>query len=285
MDPAVARFAERLIEATPIDVVAEFYPAFTEHDKTDGARRASREMPVLVLAGDKDLVTPSAHSEAIADLLPDAELVIVPDAGHLVMLEHPEVVNGPPGRPAGPRSGAGAAQRLPLARLWSSTAAAAASRAHAGPSRRAPQRRALGAAHHRHLARADAGAGPPARQAAAPRRSGAAHRRAGRGQDDADPRASARASACAAPSPRPTFVIARVHPSLGDGPPLVHVDAYRLGGGLDEMEDLDLDVSLPESVVVVEWGEGKVEELSDDRLHVRDPPGGRATRSDETALR
>ena len=66
----------------------------------------------------------------------------------------------------------------------------------------------------------------------------------------------------------PTFVIARVHPSLGDGPPLVHVDAYRLAGGLDEMEDLDLDVSLPESVVVVEWGEGKVEELAEDRLHV-----------------
>ncbi|MEU6115607.1 tRNA (adenosine(37)-N6)-threonylcarbamoyltransferase complex ATPase subunit type 1 TsaE [Streptomyces sp. NPDC047117] len=66
----------------------------------------------------------------------------------------------------------------------------------------------------------------------------------------------------------PTFVIARVHPSLHVGPPLVHVDAYRLGGGLDEMEDLDLDVSLPESVVVVEWGEGKVEELSEDRLHV-----------------
>lgn len=66
----------------------------------------------------------------------------------------------------------------------------------------------------------------------------------------------------------PTFVIARVHPSLGGGPPLVHVDAYRLGGGLEEMEDLDLDVSLPESVVVVEWGEGKVEELTEDRLHV-----------------
>ncbi|GAB2939818.1 tRNA (adenosine(37)-N6)-threonylcarbamoyltransferase complex ATPase subunit type 1 TsaE [Streptomyces mayteni] len=66
----------------------------------------------------------------------------------------------------------------------------------------------------------------------------------------------------------PTFVIARVHPSLADGPPLVHVDAYRLAGGLDEMEDLDLDVALPESVVVVEWGEGRVEELSDERLHV-----------------
>ncbi|MGW1592224.1 tRNA (adenosine(37)-N6)-threonylcarbamoyltransferase complex ATPase subunit type 1 TsaE [Streptomyces sp. NPDC002343] len=66
----------------------------------------------------------------------------------------------------------------------------------------------------------------------------------------------------------PTFVIARVHPSLGDGPPLVHVDAYRLAGGLDEMEDLDLDVSLPDSVIVVEWGEGKVEELTEDRLQV-----------------
>ncbi|MCL2730039.1 MAG: tRNA (adenosine(37)-N6)-threonylcarbamoyltransferase complex ATPase subunit type 1 TsaE [Actinomycetia bacterium] len=66
----------------------------------------------------------------------------------------------------------------------------------------------------------------------------------------------------------PTFVIARVHPSLTGGPALVHVDAYRLGGGLDEMEDLDLDVSLPESVVVVEWGEGKVEDLSEARLQV-----------------
>ncbi|MCH0542394.1 tRNA (adenosine(37)-N6)-threonylcarbamoyltransferase complex ATPase subunit type 1 TsaE [Streptomyces sp. MUM 203J] len=66
----------------------------------------------------------------------------------------------------------------------------------------------------------------------------------------------------------PTFVIARVHPSLVGGPALVHVDAYRLGGGLDEMEDLDLDVSLPESVVVVEWGDGKVEDLTEDRLHV-----------------
>ncbi|MFC4465157.1 alpha/beta fold hydrolase [Streptomyces xiangluensis] len=91
VDPAVARFAERLIEGTPIDVVAEFYPAFTDHDKTE-ALAYFAELPVLVLSGVKDLVTPSEHSEAIADLLPDAELVLVPDAGHLVMLEHPEVV-------------------------------------------------------------------------------------------------------------------------------------------------------------------------------------------------
>ncbi|MGR8008876.1 alpha/beta fold hydrolase [Streptomyces hypolithicus] len=92
VDPAVSRFAERLIEATPIDVVAEFYPAFTDHDKAE-ALEIFAEVPVLVLAGDHDLVTPSEHSEGIAGMLPDAELVIVPDAGHLVMLEHPELVN------------------------------------------------------------------------------------------------------------------------------------------------------------------------------------------------
>ncbi|MGW2821709.1 alpha/beta fold hydrolase [Streptomyces sp. NPDC001443] len=91
VDPAVERFAERMIESTPIDVVAEFYPAFTDHDKTE-ALGLFKDMPVLVLAGVRDLVTPSEHSEAIASLLPDAELVLVPDAGHLVMLEHPEVV-------------------------------------------------------------------------------------------------------------------------------------------------------------------------------------------------
>ncbi len=65
----------------------------------------------------------------------------------------------------------------------------------------------------------------------------------------------------------PTFVIARVHPSTVDGPALVHVDAYRLGSFV-EVEDLDLDTSLDGSVTVVEWGEGKVEGLADDRLHV-----------------
>ncbi|MEG3629371.1 alpha/beta fold hydrolase [Streptomyces poriticola] len=91
VDPAVARFAERMIESTPIDVVAEYYPAFDDHDKTEALARFAG-LPVLVLAGVEDLVTPSEHSETIAGVLPDAELVLVPDAGHLVMLEHPEVV-------------------------------------------------------------------------------------------------------------------------------------------------------------------------------------------------
>lgn len=69
------------------------------------------------------------------------------------------------------------------------------------------------------------------------------------------------------PITSPTFVIARVHPSLSGGPALVHVDAYRLGGFV-EVDDLDLDASLEESVTVVEWGEGLVEGLSEDRLEV-----------------
>lgn len=60
----------------------------------------------------------------------------------------------------------------------------------------------------------------------------------------------------------PTFVIARVHPGQV---PLVHVDAYRLGS-LDEVDDLDLDVSVDEAVTVVEWGEGKAEQLADSYL-------------------
>jgi len=92
VDPAVVRFAERLIEATPIDVVAEFYPAFTEHEKGD-ALAVFDGLPALVLAGDKDLLTPSAHSTEIAERLPGAELVLVPGAGHLVLFEAPGTVN------------------------------------------------------------------------------------------------------------------------------------------------------------------------------------------------
>jgi len=69
------------------------------------------------------------------------------------------------------------------------------------------------------------------------------------------------------PITSPTFVIARVHPSLSGGPALVHVDAYRLGG-LAEVDDLDLDASLDEAVTVVEWGAGLVEGLAADRLVV-----------------
>lgn len=65
----------------------------------------------------------------------------------------------------------------------------------------------------------------------------------------------------------PTFIIARVHPATGDGPDLIHVDAYRLNS-LEEVDALDLDSSLDSSVTLVEWGEGKMEALAADRLEV-----------------
>ncbi len=69
------------------------------------------------------------------------------------------------------------------------------------------------------------------------------------------------------PITSPTFVIARVHPSLSGGPALVHADAYRLGSRV-EVDDLDLDADLDSSVTVVEWGEGLAEELAASFLQV-----------------
>jgi tRNA threonylcarbamoyladenosine biosynthesis protein TsaE len=63
----------------------------------------------------------------------------------------------------------------------------------------------------------------------------------------------------------PTFVLARTHPSLVDGPPLVHVDAYRLNSAV-ELDDLDIDFA--HSVVVVEWGAGMLDGIVDSWLDV-----------------
>lgn len=73
----------------------------------------------------------------------------------------------------------------------------------------------------------------------------------------------------------PTFVIAREHPPLGDGPALIHVDAYRLigegssGDPLGELDALDLDTGLADAVVVAEWGGGLVEQIADRYLFVQ----------------
>ena len=69
----------------------------------------------------------------------------------------------------------------------------------------------------------------------------------------------------------PTFVIAREHLSRIGGPALVHVDAYRLADG-EELEDLDLDSELDESITVVEWGAGMAEQLSNDHLDITITP-------------
>lgn len=75
------------------------------------------------------------------------------------------------------------------------------------------------------------------------------------------------------PVTSPTFVLARTHPSLVDGPPLVHVDAYRLASAL-ELDDLDIDFA--HSVVVVEWGAGMLDGVSESWLEaiIVRPEGG-----------
>jgi tRNA threonylcarbamoyladenosine biosynthesis protein TsaE len=74
------------------------------------------------------------------------------------------------------------------------------------------------------------------------------------------------------PVTSPTFVIARVHPPLaGDGPALVHADAYRLGS-FGEVDDLDLDTDAGTAVTVVEWGTGLAEPLAEDRLEISIEP-------------
>jgi len=76
-----------------------------------------------------------------------------------------------------------------------------------------------------------------------------------------------RGLAAAGPVISPTFVLSPIHPSTSGRPPLVHVDAYRLSGP-DELDDLDLDATLPDAVTVVEWGAGLAEGLAEDRLEI-----------------
>jgi len=92
VDPALGRYVDAMIAGTPVDVIAELYPAIAGLDAT-GAIEPLRRVPTLVLTGDADKMIPMRHSEELVGELPDAEFVVVPDAGHLVLLEKPEEVS------------------------------------------------------------------------------------------------------------------------------------------------------------------------------------------------
>jgi pimeloyl-ACP methyl ester carboxylesterase len=96
VDPALGRYVDAMIAGTPVDVIAELYPAIAGLDAS-GAIEPLRRVPTLVLTGDADKMIPMAHSERLVTELERAgdgsvEFVVVPDAGHLVLLEKPDPV-------------------------------------------------------------------------------------------------------------------------------------------------------------------------------------------------
>jgi pimeloyl-ACP methyl ester carboxylesterase len=97
VDPALGHYVDAMIAGTPVDVIAEFYAALAGLDET-GSLEPLRAVPTLVLTGDRDKMIPKEHSELIVERLERAgdsrsEFVVVPDAGHLVLLEKPAEVS------------------------------------------------------------------------------------------------------------------------------------------------------------------------------------------------
>ena len=91
VNEAVVRFTQEMIHSTSIDMIAHFFPIFDVHDKST-ALAVFDDVPALVLVGDRDQLLPVEHSRALADAMPAADFVIVPEGGHLVILEHPRAV-------------------------------------------------------------------------------------------------------------------------------------------------------------------------------------------------
>jgi pimeloyl-ACP methyl ester carboxylesterase len=96
--PALVRFTDEMLSSTPMDVIAAYFPTFAVHDKFD-ALPTLGQVPVEVVVGDHDLLTPAAHSQAIVDRINasdppyTAELEIVEHGGHVLPLEHPDTVD------------------------------------------------------------------------------------------------------------------------------------------------------------------------------------------------
>ena len=89
--PSQVEFVEKMTAETPVDVIAEFYDTFMDHDKL-AALAVLKDVETLVLVGSKDVITPVEHSRTIAAELPSAQLVVVEGAGHMVQLERAPLV-------------------------------------------------------------------------------------------------------------------------------------------------------------------------------------------------
>lgn len=89
---SIVRLTSEMIFATRIEVMSHFMETFEQHDKREALEHFIG-VETLVINGVQDLLTPPEHSEEIVKLIPGAEHVLVNDAGHVIMLEHGEVVS------------------------------------------------------------------------------------------------------------------------------------------------------------------------------------------------
>lgn len=104
----VSEFSERMLNETSVTTVSRFFAALKAHDEA-AALPEIAHLPVSIVVGTKDVVTPLSKSKAMHRVLPESELVVIENAGHMVMLEQPEQVSRAIGRLIGRILGAEAA--------------------------------------------------------------------------------------------------------------------------------------------------------------------------------
>ena len=92
VSPALVEYVGSMISSTPVEVVADFFPALNAHDKLS-ALGVLRDVETFIAVGDRDLLTPVDHSRRMAEALPSAELLVLEGAGHLAMMERPALLN------------------------------------------------------------------------------------------------------------------------------------------------------------------------------------------------
>ncbi len=85
-------FATQMLAETSLDVVSDFYPAFTDLEEYDSFATLAK-IPTAVIGGEDDVITPIEHTERIIDLLPGADAHILPECGHLGMIQHHDRFN------------------------------------------------------------------------------------------------------------------------------------------------------------------------------------------------
>jgi pimeloyl-ACP methyl ester carboxylesterase len=91
-DRALVSFVERMNSQTDTEVVARYLRTIYTHARYP-ALEALKRTKVLVICGEDDKITPPDHSAEICRILPDASFVAVPGAGHVALLERPDIVN------------------------------------------------------------------------------------------------------------------------------------------------------------------------------------------------